>query len=158
MDSKKAKMMIVIDLTKEEADEQTDEQLPSNETQTYWIYAWNKHLVQNDTNRGGKWLIFVALRDLDQTWKLIKKETEEGLLGICAKTATAKENPIAQSSAAKVICVYTYDAADEDDVIRVRERLRQIGFTKKLHYKTNEATLAGKYAHSVPGKVSKYTM
>ena len=55
-----------------------------------------------------------------------------------------------------MICVYTHDATDREDVMRVRERLREIGFTKKLSYKTDQATAAGVYSNNSEKPISTY--
>ncbi len=66
---------------------------------------------------------------------------------------SAQERPAALL---RVICVYTYDYADEADVRRVREELRALGFIDKLSYKADEDTLAGKYAQLGDRNISKY--
>jgi hypothetical protein len=44
-----------------------------------------------------------------------------------------------------MICVFTYDWTDAEDVLRVRQALRDLGITKKLGYKADEDTRAGRY-------------
>lgn len=57
----------------------------------------------------------------------------------------------------KVICVYTYDSDDREDVVRVLKTLREIGIRDKMYYKEDEATLSGQYSFNSGGKsVSKY--
>ena len=46
----------------------------------------------------------------------------------------------------RVIAVFTDDSQDLPDVRRVRSRLRKLGFTDKMAYKTNEATRRRAYA------------
>jgi hypothetical protein len=58
-----------------------------------------------------------------------------------------KPNPNAASDRTKVICVYTYDVADEHDCARVRSALRDLGVTWKIPYKTDADTYAGRYSH-----------
>ncbi len=82
--------------------------------------------------------------------------TEEGRLGNLAKVATAKPNSNASDSKTKVICVYTYNWADTDDVIRVREDLRRLGITWKIPYKADEDTDSGRYANQGAKHISKY--
>ena len=45
---------------------------------------------------------------------------------------------------AYVICIYTQNWQDEADVYKCREVLRELGFTRKIPYKSDEMTLAGK--------------
>ena len=79
-----------------------------------------------------------------------------GATGADAKVSTAKPNPNEVNPTDGVICVYTYDSDDERDVMRVREELRALGFTNKIPYKTDEATLSGKYRRHGERKISKY--
>jgi hypothetical protein len=46
----------------------------------------------------------------------------------------------------KVIYVYTPDWREEEDVMRVRERLRELGFVDRLGYKRNIETFQGQYS------------
>jgi len=55
-----------------------------------------------------------------------------------------------------VICVYTYDWTDERDARRVRQELRHLGVTKKIPYKSDKDTLAGKYATRGQKPIGKY--
>jgi hypothetical protein len=130
---------------------------PSEVTDVYWIYAKReKGKYPKPTPRSGKWLIFVDPENVDEVWAKIKKAVEEGKLGDSAKVATAKPNPLAGKSDAKVICVYTYDWTDEKDVKRIREELRKLGITNKISYKADEDTLSGKYRITGHRKISKY--
>lgn len=130
---------------------------PSEVTDVYWIYAVRqKGKYPKPTSRSGKWLIFVGMNDVDEVWSKIKKATEEGKLGDSSKVATAKPNPHATDSNRKVICVYTYDWTDEEDVRRIREELRRLGIVNKIPYKTDEDTLSGKYRITGHTRISKY--
>jgi nuclear transport factor 2 (NTF2) superfamily protein len=66
-------------------------------------------------------------------------------LGISAKVSTAKPNPDSRDNR-KVVYIYTKDWADEEDVLRVREKLRELGFVDRIGYKRNIETFAGEYA------------
>jgi hypothetical protein len=130
---------------------------PSEVTDVYWIYAKRKKgKYPSLTQRSGKWLVFVDVKNVDQVWAKIKKATEEGKLGHSAKVATAKPNPYAINPDTKVIRVYTYDWTDEKDVKRVREELRKLGITNKIPYKADEDTLSGKYRIRGHTRISKY--
>ena len=130
---------------------------PSEVTDVYWIYAERKKgKYPKPTSRSGKWLIFVDPKNVDEVWAKIKEAVEEGKLGDSAKVATAKQNPLAEKSNAKVICVYTYDWTDEKDVRRIREELRKLGITNKIPYKADEDTLSGKYRMKGHARMSKY--
>ena len=130
---------------------------PSEVTNVYWIYAKReKGKYPKATQRSGKWLVFVNVKNIDEVWTQVKKVTEEGRLGDSAKVGTAKPNPNATNPDTKVICVYTYDWADEKDVKRVREELRKLGITNKIPYKADEDTLSGKYRIRGDTRISKY--
>ena len=77
-------------------------------------------------------------------------------MGEMSKVAAAKDNPNATNSSIKVICVYTYDWTDEEDVMRIRQELRQLGITRKIPYKADEDTESGKYANQGTKRISKY--
>ena len=130
---------------------------PSKTTNAYWIHATSPNLEFRQTGRTGKWLIFPLKEDLDTVWPKIAKATEDGLLGIAAKTSTAKPNPNTTSSKVGLICVYTYDADDVSDVKRVLEQLRALGFNSRLNYKEDEQTHLGNYGRDNPGAVSIFT-
>jgi hypothetical protein len=130
---------------------------PSEVTDVYWIYAKReKGRYPKPTIKCGKWLVFVDPKNVNEVWAKIKKATVEGKLGNDAKVATAKPNPLAGKSGAKVICVYTYDWTDEKDVKRIREELRKLGIVNKIPYKSDEDTLSGKYQITGHTKISKY--
>jgi hypothetical protein len=128
--------------------------IPSQTKDRYWIDI-EKPGAQWSGNPG-KWLLFIPAPRIDTVWRLIRSETLSSKLGIAAKVATAMKSSLATSQRVKLICVYTYSADDLDDVRRVRQRLRGLGFTKKLPYKTDAATRAGKYISQGDSKVSMF--
>jgi hypothetical protein len=130
---------------------------PSTVTDEYWLYAKAPGASAVEvTRRSGKWLVFVPLARLDAVWAAIRRATRAGRLGYEAKTGTARPNPNAKQPGERVICVYTYDAADLDDVRRVRDELRRLGVTWKIPYKTDAATDAGRYAVRGDARISSY--
>ena len=131
--------------------------VPSKTADAYWIFARSPNRKFKQTGRTGKWLLFPLKEDLDTVWPKIAKATEDGLLGISAKTSTAMPNPNSTSSKVGLICVYTYDADDVSDVKRVLEQLRALGFNGRLNYKEDEQTRLGNYARDNPGGISIYT-
>lgn len=70
--------------------------------------------------------------------------------------STARPNPNATDSSTKVICVYTYDWTDQEDVMRIRQQLRDLGVTSKIPYKADEDTYAGRYRNRGNKRISKY--
>ena len=120
---------------------------PSKTTQTYWIVqdAPGSAPEATEDENAGKWLIFQEPDQVDAVWKKVRDATVALELGISAKISTAKPNPDSRD-ARKVIYVYTKDWADEPDVMRVREKLRDLGFVDRIGYKRNIETFAGEYA------------
>ena len=94
--------------------------MPSQVTDSYWISASRERgSYPAHTTRGGKWLVFVKSEHIDEFWLKIRDAVRDGQLGSSAKCSTAMPNPNATSSS-HVICVYTHDAKDSQDVRRVR--------------------------------------
>jgi Basophilic leukemia-expressed protein Bles03 len=121
--------------------------IPSKTTQMYWIVldAPGSAPEAIEDENAGKWLIFQEPDLVDVSWKKVRDATVTGMLGISAKVSTAKPNPDSRDNR-KVIYVYTKDWSDEADVMRVRENLRELGFTDRIGYKRNIETFAGEYA------------
>jgi len=130
--------------------------LPSEVTDSYWITTSSNKPYSKSTIHVGKWLIFVDKKEIDEVWKKIRNATENGVLGSDSKVSTMKPNPNSTNSSEGVICVYTYDGQDEDDVMRIREELRKLGITKKIPYKSDIDTFSGKYKVKGDTKISKY--
>ena len=90
---------------------------------------------------------------------MMAQATEQGKLGSLAKCATAMPNPNATDPNSKVICVYTYDAEDKDDVIRIAWELYQLGVAPiVLNYKQDRETSEGKYVKRGYKRVSRYSV
>ena len=121
--------------------------IPSKTTQMYWIVqdAPGSAPEAIEDENAGKWLIFQEPGLVDPAWKKIRDATMAHDLGISAKVSTSKPNPESRDNR-KVIYIYTKDWADEADVMRVREKLRTLGFSERIGYKRNIETFAGQYA------------
>ena len=98
--------------------------------------------------------MFVDEEDVDAVWEKVATATLSGRLGCAAKVATAWPNPLARSSK-RVICVYTCDFTDHEDVTRVLVVLRDLGFKERLSYKTDVDTLSGRYGTGTATFVSQ---
>jgi hypothetical protein len=120
---------------------------PSRTIQTYWIVqdAPGSAPEAIEEENAGKWLIFQEPDFVDAAWVNVRDATVAGELGISAKVSTAKPNPDSRDNR-KVIYVYTRDWADEPDVMRVRQKLKDLGFIDRIGYKRNIETFAGEYA------------
>jgi hypothetical protein len=121
--------------------------VPSKTTQMYWIVqdAPGSAPEAIEDENAGKWLIFQEPGLADAAWKKVRDATVAPELGISAKVSTSKPNPESRDNR-KVIYVYSKDWADEADVMRVREKLRELGFVDRIGYKRNIETFAGEYA------------
>ncbi|MDP3698474.1 MAG: DUF1917 domain-containing protein [Nanoarchaeota archaeon] len=132
---------------------------PSKIIDDYWVNAECKKKYPKPTKNSGKWLVFTYTKDLDKTWQKITKATEKGELGIAAKSATSKSNPNASNEDTRVICVYTYDSEDKNDVARIAWRLYELEINPRvLNYKKDNATFEGKYANKGHTKISRYSV
>lgn len=120
--------------------------VPTKTTHSYWIQQAKPGTASDavGTEQAGKWLIFLDTANVDEAWNKVRKATIAGELGIGAKVSTAKENEDSRDDK-KVIYVFTPDWSDEPDVMRVRERLKELGFTDRIGYKRNLDTYAGEY-------------
>ena len=116
---------------------------PSEVTHAAFIAATYKgNNPQPEAKRVGKWLFFVAEKYIDDTWRNVKKAVEDGKLWKHAKVSTAWRS----KGSVYVICVYTYDCDDENDVMKIRDHLREMGFKRAASYKSDEQTIAGIYS------------
>lgn len=64
----------------------------------------------------GKWMLFPTRDKVDRYWDAIVHGTVDGRLGTAAKVATRPEKP---EDPTQVICVYTWDITDREDIKRV---------------------------------------
>jgi hypothetical protein len=121
--------------------------VPSRTTKMYWIVQDAPDIKPEaiEDELAGKWLIFLPPEEVDEAWIKVRNATYRNELGISAKVSTAKPNPDSRDNM-KVIYVYTADWRDEPEVMRIRERLRQLGFTDRLGYKRNIETFKGEYS------------
>lgn len=128
---------------------------PLKDENGYWQFAFQKtKKYPDDTNNSGKWLIFIESENVDTWWDCVKKLTEEGKLGGISKVSTAKPNPNSASDH-HVICVFTYDYEDIEDIQRIRSELRKTGIRWKIPYKANKHT-GSKYSNKGDNHFSIY--
>ena len=112
--------------------------IPSKNEIDYWVTHYTDNDYPSHTDLGGKWLLFCSEAEIDSVWEKIKKAQDADLLGNASKSSTVFGK---KDRDKYVICVYTYDSSDEEDVLRVRESLRDLGFDKPLHYKRDIETI-----------------
>jgi len=101
----------------------------------------------------GKWMIYSSQENIDEIWKVVSSSVMKNELGIAAKVSS-----IMQRQESYLICVYTKDYFDKEDVDRVRNRLKELGFIQKLYYKTDMYTYLNIYSGTFPGvRASRYS-
>src|SRR5487761_70176 len=103
------------------------------------------------TERSGKWLCFIDEQDAQTMWHLVAAATRDGRLG-----SHSDMGPPRSGSGGQVIEVHSYDWADVEDVRRVREELRRIGFVSSIPYKADSDTAAGIYKQTGHKRISRY--
>lgn len=101
----------------------------------------------------GKWLVFASETSINQVWQTIWPAVSSGKLHAeSCKVATMFGNRMSGKGSTYVICVYT----SEERMDEVAFKLIQI-VKHDLRYKTDEDTLAGRYA-SNSRNISKKTL
>lgn len=87
----------------------------------------------------GKWMLFVSQNDVDKVWKTVVTALTERYLGEAAKVATNDG-----SNRSRLICVYTQDFGDMEDVKRVLKGLIAVGLVDEnkqpIYYKCDAYT------------------
>lgn len=119
--------------------------LPTAVPERGWIYVHRTSpgYPLEHPLRSGKWLIFLKSSIIDRYWPRIRDAVIAGKLGDCAKVSTA--GSAALRDGRHVICVYTYDYEDKDDVMRIRQELRECGILYPISYKRDIDTRLLRY-------------
>ncbi|OAA54486.1 delta-9 acyl-CoA desaturase [Niveomyces insectorum RCEF 264] len=98
----------------------------------------------------GKWMLFVRPGHVNAVWHTVARATVRGELGIAAKVAPRDPAVAADRQAEweRLICVYTADFRDRNDVGRVLRRLQALGLVRKqkngrIFYKCDAYTYLG---------------
>ena len=81
-------------------------------------------------------------KQVDDTWTAVAKAVVSGTLGFSAKVFKGDE----PKAPCFVICVYTKDFTNEEEVWAVEESLRKLGITVSLCYKPDIYTTLGIYS------------
>lgn len=76
----------------------------------------------------GKWMLFPNSSDLPRYWRVVAEATSEGRLGPVCKVATPDPYDGKDET---LICVYTYDFTDMDDVRRVLNELLELNLCRR---------------------------
>ncbi|KAL8812179.1 MAG: hypothetical protein Q9223_000316 [Gallowayella weberi] len=105
-------------------------------------------LAKDKRFTSGKWMLFPLPEHVNRHWAIVAEATVNRELGIAAKVAPDEGKG---DRVARIICVYTKDFSDMDDVKRVLERLIELGLVKKnqstaaegIYYKADAFTELG---------------
>ncbi|NHJ48445.1 MAG: DUF1917 domain-containing protein [Asgard group archaeon] len=117
----------------------------NNAIKTFKLTHKNLDFIAKESNKLiGKWLVYESPSKIDQLWLKIAKATIDGELGITAKVSTA----LSEIKEHFVICVYTENYFDLEDVNRVRDKLTELGITQTLYYKPDLYTYLGIYENT----------
>lgn len=119
--------------------------LPTAIPERGWIYVYRTSpgYPLSHPLRSGKWLVFLSSSTIDRYWPRIRDAVIAGNMGNCAKVSTA--GSAAPRDGRHVICVYTYDHEDKDDVMRIRQSLRECGILRPISYKRDLDTALLRY-------------
>lgn len=82
-----------------------------------------------------QWLLFVDAEVVNAVWSVVARATASNELGTAAKVAPYNVN---KTRMPRVICVYTKDFKDTDDLSRVIKKMKDLGLVqvaKPIYYK-----------------------
>ncbi len=114
--------------------------LPSALPAVYWIEAKRKvGDFPPATANAGEWRVPLRADEADKIWAQIKALTRAGALGYKSKISTRPAGGQTDPDE-RLLCARTYDAADADDVARVKRALLAIAGGRDLVYAPDKAT------------------
>ncbi|KAK4161124.1 hypothetical protein QBC43DRAFT_244120 [Cladorrhinum sp. PSN259] len=112
-------------------------------------------LAKSHDVKAGKWMLLPPLPSVDETWSKVCHAVDSDLLGPQAKVSTSGITP---KDPLRLICVYTSDFTDLQDVKRVLFRLRDLGLVNKdmwrgipIAYKCDAYTHLSIYSKNIYG-------
>ncbi|RDW68020.1 hypothetical protein BP6252_09416 [Coleophoma cylindrospora] len=92
----------------------------------------------------GKWMLFVDPEDVNAVWRVVAKAVADNELGAMAKVAPADSE---KTREARLICIYTYNFQDKEDVEKILRKMKSLGLIetkgKPIYYKCDAYTLLG---------------
>jgi hypothetical protein len=121
--------------------------LPSKDLSIFWHQAVSPKLKTFKSNdKTGKWCIFLSPKEVDSAWEKIKSyiEATENLDTLFLAKVSTKLGSQTHANQ-HVICVYTSDWENEENLKKTRQVLTNLGFTQPLNYKRDTQTLERKY-------------
>ncbi|GBM33785.1 hypothetical protein AVEN_183043-1 [Araneus ventricosus] len=141
--------------------EQRAVSLPSQMTVDEYIYLpSDKEDFEEVTYRiGGKWMVYsMGLNQQDKFWQALLPLYHQGLiLGLKASAAKGTKAQVENDREGHIIMCYTEDSDDKRCVKNTADAIRAaVGFREIMYYKSNAASIDGKYNHEGHKGVSKY--
>lgn len=107
----------------------------------FWINYTKNGFKSN--SESGKWCIFSSESTIESKWSKIKKLIDDDKI-IHAKVSTKRYLPMSRAKK-YIICVYTKNFNDVEDLNKTREALRTVGLNRPLNYKRDIDTMNGIY-------------
>ncbi|KAF2876795.1 hypothetical protein BDV95DRAFT_561583 [Massariosphaeria phaeospora] len=104
------------------------------------------NLAEETSILSGKWMLFPAVDDLTRVWRTVVEGVITNRLGPTAKVAPDEGNP-----GPRLICVYTKDFRDHEDVLRVLRELVAMGLVgsgRAIYYKSDPYTWLDIYSQN----------
>ncbi|OBT58861.1 hypothetical protein VE04_00908 [Pseudogymnoascus sp. 24MN13] len=99
------------------------------------------HLAITMEMTTGKWMLFPPLDRVNHIWSVVAHAVATGHLGLGAKVSPKLGH---LETGRKLICIYTYDFSNIEDVIRVLHTLRDPGLVRRnetpIYYKCDAYT------------------
>lgn len=86
-------------------------------------------------------MLFIEPAFVNEVWATVARATVKNELGIAAKVGPRAERG---SPKERLICIYTYDFSDRDDIARVLSRMKQLDLVragpgrKPIYYKAGK--------------------
>ena len=106
-----------------------------------WLKEGITQLAQAKGVKGGKWMLFPSVDQVDNIWAQVARATLGGTLGCAAKVATNNG-----TEDARLVCIYTEDFSDTQDVMSVLTRMAELQLTRtyqkgqSIYYKCDAYT------------------
>jgi hypothetical protein len=120
--------------------------LPSEDCSRDWHVVLAPSLKQfRSTEKTGKWCVFASGPDVDSAWAKVRAAVTADRL-VAAKVSTRLRRGDRNNH---VICVYTRDWTDSEELKASREVLRELGFAQELGYKRDLETRKRLYGSDV---------
>lgn len=116
-------------------------QLPTRVRDEGWLHAFAPDAPEDPpATESGKWMMFVGHQYADDTWINVSRAIHDGRLSFYGKISTVGSTPPGRPH---VLCVYIADYRDREAAMLLRERLREMGFKRKIYFKRDSMTAAG---------------